>query len=357
MVNLKESELLKLIEVGIKGNSNAFTLLCRRLVSKIKVENKDFANQLVTMLSENKVARDIVMAPPVDNESRRSLLQEIFPVIIKDEPVWGDNLLRRLSLILKERNHIDALLSEELMPISSLLLSGPPGAGKTLCAHWLAFKLNLPILILDLSTVMSSLLGKTGTNIRSVIDYAKSFPCVLLLDEFDSIAKRRDDDKDVGELKRLVTVLLQSIDDWPATSLLIAATNHPDILDFAVWRRFDQHISFDTPEKKAITSYLNKNGISSDISEKLSVPLEGKSFAIINKMLNTAKKNVVLDNMHFELALLEQILNEDSKIDKKNKELVVLKHHLEGLSNRKIAELLKISHPTVSNILKKLGVK
>ena len=94
---------------------------------------------------------------------------------------------------------------------------------------------------------MSSFLGRTGNNVRNVLDFAKGVSCVFLLDEFDAIAKRRDDAVEVGELKRLVTVLLQEIDQWPASGLLIAATNHYNLLDPAVWRRFELVVGFPMP--------------------------------------------------------------------------------------------------------------
>ena len=89
------------------------------------------------------------------------------------------------------------------------------------------------------------LLGRTGANLRQVLDYAKQTPGVLLLDELDAVAKRRDDDAEIGELKRLVTVLLQEIDDWPPGNLLLAATNHPELLDPAAWRRFEAVLEFE----------------------------------------------------------------------------------------------------------------
>src|SRR5665213_3572636 len=131
-------------------------------------------------------------------------------------------------------------------------LYSPPGVGKTLAARWIARELHRPLLTLDLSAVMSSFLGRTGANVRHVLDYAKGVDCVLLLDELDSIAKRRDDASDVGELKRLVTVLLQEIDDWPSTGLLIAATNHSDLLDPAVWRRFEMRVNFPMPGDESV---------------------------------------------------------------------------------------------------------
>ena len=146
-----------------------------------------------------------------------------------------------------ERQHEEELIKENLQPSHTALLTGPPGVGKTLAARWIALRLSRPLVTLDLTAVMSSFLGRTGNNVRNVLDYAKGIQCVFLLDEFDAIAKRRDDLVEVGELKRLVTVLLQEIDSWPASSLLIAATNHDELLDPAVWRRFEIVVKFPMP--------------------------------------------------------------------------------------------------------------
>ena len=134
---------------------------------------------------------------------------------------------------------------------------GPPGVGKTLTARWLAAQLKVPLYVLDLTAVMSSLLGKSG-NLRAAIDFAKREPCVLLLDEIDAIAKRRSDDSDVGELKRLVTVILQEVDEWPASSVLLAATNHPELIDPALWRRFDLVVQFKTPDEQAVKEAIKR---------------------------------------------------------------------------------------------------
>ena len=112
---------------------------------------------------------------------------------------------------------------------------------------------------IDLATVVSSFLGNSGRNIRASFEYAKSGPCVLLLDEFDTVAKRRDDDTDIGELKRIVNVVLLELDRWPDTSLLVAATNHPQLLDPAVGRRFDRRIEFELPgqlQRRRILDHL-----------------------------------------------------------------------------------------------------
>ena len=203
---------------------------------------------------------------------------------------------------------------------------------------------------------MSSFLGKTGNNIRSVLNYASSFPCVLLLDEFDAIAKKRDDDSDVGELKRLVTVLLQSIDEWPATSIMIAATNHAELLDPAVWRRFDNIIKFSTPEIGNIRSFLIHKNIPENIADLVSHSAYGESFAIIEKKVWQAKKNMIIEETSFVSELLDvfNVAEDDlSGNDKLIQDFSIIKMTNEGYSQRKISEKLGVSRNYIKNLLTK----
>lgn len=126
-------------------------------------------------------------------------------------------------------------------------------------AHWLARELEIPLVVLDLATSISSYLGKTGANLRRILNYARSAPCVLLLDEFDAIAKRRDDQSDVGELKRIVNVLLKELENWPFHSVVYAATNHQEMIDPAMQRRFDLVVDMPLPGQSERAAILARS--------------------------------------------------------------------------------------------------
>ncbi|WP_336234830.1 ATP-binding protein [Achromobacter dolens] len=352
MVQISEDELIKLFQQGTAGNAASFTLLARRLVSKLKKSDPGAAQMLMEVLGEQHAIRGV--SSPVDQDSRQLLLRTNTNVVLEFEPTWPEAIESALRRVVEERSKASELRLAGLEPIRSLLFKGPPGVGKTLACQWLARELQLPLLTLDLATVMSSLLGKTGSNIRSVVEHAKSFPCILLLDEFDAVAKRRDDGSDVGELKRLVTVLLQSIDEWPSTSLLVAATNHPELLDPAVWRRFDLHISFDSPNSDAIAALLRSEGLGSSVVPALSSTYEGLSYADIRRALLSGKKRAVLSGQTWENVLVEEALAEAQTDPASLRSIRIHQLAASGMSQRKIAELLGISHPTVGRALKDL---
>lgn len=302
-IELIETDFVQFARLALTGRSQDVQLYIRRMAKRYQSSLPKLSDALTALLLEaptrsSPLRREAAAAIPVDLDSRLKLLRHETVPSVDIEPVLRTEVAKALNQIIDERRSLDRLLSAGLAPTKSILFTGPPGVGKSLAAHWLASKLQLPLLTLDLSAVMSSYLGRTGNNIRYVLDHAKSLDCILLLDEFDAIAKRRDDSTEVGELKRLVTVLLQEIDDWPATGLLIAATNHPSLLDPAVWRRFELKVDFPLPNRTEAKSAIKQwvGGVNGGLLDALAILFEGKSFSEMERYIMLARRAAIMKN-------------------------------------------------------------
>ena len=198
---------------------------------------------------------------------------------------------------------------------------------------------------------MSSFLGRTGNNVRNVLDYAKGVECIFLLDEFDAVAKRRDDAVEVGELKRLVTVLLQEIDDWPSSGILIAATNHPELLDRAVWRRFERIVQFPMPTDEQISEAVQRqigNDRSADRwSAVLGLALGGMSFAEVERELVRARRQAIMQ--HYPLVeALKNVVHERAREMSRDRRAELAVSLLDvGLSQREAHDWTGVSRDTI----------
>lgn len=190
----------------------------------------------------------------------------IFDLIINDkapaslQDIFLDDANRlMLDQLLKEHKHVEELSRYGLPVNNKILLYGSSGCGKTTTAKALANALNKNILILNLSNVICSRMGETSQNIKQVFDKAGKEKAVLFLDEFDQIGKERsNDDKDVGEMRRLVNTLIQLIDYYPPHALLLCATNHPEMIDKALLRRFQLRLGFEMPQQEALDRYYDQ---------------------------------------------------------------------------------------------------
>lgn len=179
--------------------------------------------------------------------------------ITLDGVFFSDENERALFQVIKEHIYLDELKKYSLHVDNKILLHDPSGCGKTTTAKAIARALNKEILILNLSTIINSRIGETSKNIKALFDKAIREKAVLFLDEFDQIGKSRDNnDKDVGEMRRLVNTIIQLIDYLPSDSILICATNYYDLIDTALIRRFQIQLPFEMPDQKQLDSYYDK---------------------------------------------------------------------------------------------------
>ena len=297
-------------------------LLLARLIRKYRQQRPELASLLDQSLkaSQTRSAGNAILrrgapitdageAPlPVDGDSRLALIRVFDDRVGLPPPILPGSVHDAIGAIIRERQERERLAARGISPTRSAILVGPPGVGKTLSARWIASALGKPLWVLDLTAVMSSLLGKTGNNLRAALDHAKQHAAVLLLDEIDAIAKRRSDESDIGELKRLVTVMLQEVDQWPDTGLLLAATNHPELVDPALWRRFDLVLKFDAPDAAAIATAIQRF-LGDDLTlfaswiDVLAAGLQGQSLSDVERSINALRRGHAL-----QTAPLEQLI-------------------------------------------------
>ncbi|MFJ6413876.1 AAA family ATPase [Terribacillus saccharophilus] len=283
--------------------------LMRKALEEDTKSNKIFPNSFSIAPIETK---RIQKNPSSDNE----LIEFKESQVSLDKIIMSDVIEKLIASLLKQWKNRDTLAEYNLSPQNRLLFHGSPGTGKTFTAYAIANNLNMDIAYIRFDSLVSSYLGKTGSNIKEIFDLASKKPCVLLLDEIDAIGKKRDDQQELGELKRVVISLLQNLDNFPAESLLIACTNHPHLLDNALWRRFDSIIEFDFPKNedrhKIISLRLKEMNIKVGLDwiEFWCEISNGVSPAVLVQILeNGVRKWVVQEKQNLNLFITEEFLN------------------------------------------------
>jgi SpoVK/Ycf46/Vps4 family AAA+-type ATPase len=199
--------------------------------------------------------------------------------------------------LIEERRRNEELRRHRLPISSRLLFSGPPGCGKTLCAEVLARELSMPLYSARIDVVISSFLGETASNLRRLFEFATRKSCILFLDEFDALARTRTDAAEHNELRRVVNSLLLMIERFKGPGFVIAATNLPQVLDEALWRRFDDILSFDLPTEREIELLLTREFANFPAHFDLSTTINklvGMSYADTERICIDAIKKAVL---------------------------------------------------------------
>lgn len=367
------ADLAQLVRLAVAEQTEDVRLFVARLVRKYRGIDVELADQLDSHLRAlvprpaagalRKASAPVPASSPlpIDDESRLSLLKRFQDPPDRLAPLLSTELTDALQQLIQERRQVERLACLGLMPTRSAIFVGPPGVGKTLTARWVAAQLGVPLYVLDLTAVMSSLLGRSGNNLRMALDFAKKTPCVMLLDEIDAIAKRRSDDADIGELKRLVTVIMQEVDEWPASGLLLAATNHPELIDPALWRRFDLMLEFRLPAAPAVAQaihrYLGPDGaLFEPWQEILNFAFAGLSFSDIERELHRLRRAVALSSNSDEAMIEELVRSRAQALGHQGRiTLAVLLAKQTRLSQHAVSEITGVSRDTIRKYSQELG--
>ncbi len=359
------TEIVKIIEGGILGDKEKVYNYAQVLAANLeKTGDTALANKINSLLTNKKVrmaSLDELSTKPVDTESRMEMVDVFIPDSIFENPILKPYVDEEIQDFIDSYQNRDEILRAGIEMISSLLLYGPPGCGKTTVAKYISFKARLPLITVRLDGLVSSLLGSTSKNIRKIFEYASRRDCILFLDEFDVVAKLRDDKHELGELKRVVNSLLQNIDSFSQNSILIAATNHHELLDPAVWRRFSKIITLEKPNKdeimrliKSLIKNLNSNVIENEKKlEQVALAFEGISHADVKTVINNAIKKSIInkkDNTHSWDMLQEVYLYKNHKIISESDFLKFLMQY--GVTQKEINENLNYSLRKVREISK-----
>jgi SpoVK/Ycf46/Vps4 family AAA+-type ATPase len=363
-----EKLILDLVRLGLDGDARSIQQMGRKILRRQSANKSDgFRDGLGQLLLGEAASglRGAATAPlPTEDEGLTPLVERQ-EAPFTEAPILDEEATKQLDRLVQSRLKAAELFRLGIEPPRTVLLTGRPGVGKTMTARHLAATLALPLMTVELAALMSSFLGRTGQNLRKILDHGRSEPCVLFLDEFDAVAKRRDDVTDIGELKRLVNVLLLEIEDWPPSGILVAATNHPQLLDPAVERRFDVVIDLRLPgfeERRGILSraaarFSHSEQPSDAVLDACALAFEGESGSSLERVVSEAARVAVLEGVDFPdgLALLAVGRLDSAEPPESRRRRVAfaaLASEQLGMNQRDIADLLGVSHPTVGKMIK-----
>lgn len=302
--------------------------------------------------------------PPSDKESGAPLCEIFFPEQTghTEMPILDNELERAVNGLISEWDNLSELEKIGVSPALTSLIFGAPGTGKTKLAHFIAKKLELPLVVARLDGLVSSFLGTSARNITNLFDFASRYKCILLLDEFDAVAKARDDKQEVGEIKRIVNTLLQCLDARSKSGITIAITNHETLLDPAVWRRFNARIFVPRPNdvsrRLILNNYLPPLPITDIEMDFLVWMSDGYTGSDLENMSNTLKRHSIIHAKHTDnfLDSIRAFLLVSSSDDINNARDLVLNGEEElanalhdyGMSQKNLAILFNKHPSTIS---------
>lgn len=292
--------LLNLVKAGFNGERELFTKTVEAVIAEERSKHHHvLADSLAQAASHPTSNRKTPVQIVLTSPSADLVLEQQADVVLSDL-ILPSNVQVLAEQLIEEQQRADLLRSYNLEPRSRMLLTGPPGNGKTSLAEAIATALSVPFLVVRYEKVVNSYLGETAKRLQDVFQYARLQQCVLFFDEFDALAKEREDRQESGEIKRVLNSLLLEVDRLPSYVILVAATNHPDLLDRAVWRRFQIRINLPLPDREHLKRWFRL--LSSRFPQfneektKRSIPkLEGASYSELQDLAQNVLRRCVLD--------------------------------------------------------------
>lgn len=295
--------LLDLVEAERRGDRDRFRTLVEAVIAEERGKQHhllaDRLSELITTIGTGKMRDDRAAAI-------RDLAREVVPERRLDDLELTQVSRRVVEELVEEQRRSELLRSYGIEPRNRLLLSGPPGNGKTSLAEAIAAELMLPFYVIRYEGVVSSFLGETAARLDSAFEFVRTRRCVLFFDELDTIAKERSDEHETGEIKRVVSTLLLQIDRLPPHVVLIGATNHGELLDRAAWRRFQIRADLPAPSRTQATRFLERlqKRLGGDLGyapRTMADSLAGASFAQLEEFAVDVRRRAVLDSPNADL--------------------------------------------------------
>ena len=294
-------QIKALLKSHMDGDEDRFFSVAMQVAAhEARLGHGKLATELRTMIDEAKERRGA--SPPVPIGRPRgelaNLLEASYPKVRLGEMILTDALADQIQRVIREQRHAGRIVEHGLSPRRKLLLTGPPGTGKTMTASVLAGELGLALFEVRLDGLITKYMGETAAKLRQVFDATSRTRGVYFFDEFDAIGSQRGIANDVGEIRRVLNSFLQMIEQDRSHSLVVAATNHPAILDSALFRRFDDVLHYELPEMSQIVSLLEarlSDAVTDGIQwQRLAELAAGLSYAEITRASNEALKDALI---------------------------------------------------------------
>lgn len=300
----KAEQIIRLLRSHIDGDSEKFYSIAMQVAAhEAKKGHDKLANELKQLIDNAKSPRksNNIISIVQPKGELASLLSVEYPEIKLSSLTFSEKLQDNFKRIIHEYRQRDKLRKHNLEPRRKILLYGSPGTGKTITASALATELSLPLFTIRLDGLITKYMGETSSKLRQIFEAIFSTRGLYLFDEFDAIGSNRNAANDVGEIRRVLNSFLQFMENDKSDSLILAATNYVDLLDGALFRRFDDVIEYNKPEKELIRSIIENRMVGfklQDISwAKIIGRADGLSHAEITRACDDAAKYVILNGL------------------------------------------------------------